>query len=544
MRKRGGTVVRSIRAKFTRLIVCAIVVAMFIATLIAAFAIRSIGTSKSEQALLLLAQTSQKNLNTYFGSVEQSVETVSSFVHEDLKGLEPERLAEHVEHMRTIFGQTANNTVGALTYYYRIDPAVSDTVKGFWYTNLDGKGFQEHEVTDISLYDTEDTSKLVWFTVPKSTGEAFWLPSYITDNLDVRVISYNAPIYWNNRFIGVVGIELDYRSMAEQVDNIKLYSNGYAFINDYEGNIVYHPHIDVLAMNKEDIPKTPENLLNEGTILHYSFEGVDKEGVWLPLRNGTRLNVVVPVSEINGDWLRIIYIIVAVSAVLLIIFVLLALHLTGTITKPLQDITNAAREVNNGNYDISLTYQKNDEVGILTRAINNLIMHLKTYIRDLNDLAYGDALTAVRNKGAFDLFIQDIQEKIDNHEGPTEFAVCFFDCNDLKVINDTYGHDKGDIYLKTACTLICKVFAHSPVFRIGGDEFAAILRNHDYENREKLISVFDQRCFDLRAIGREPWEQVSVARGIAEYDPSVDKTVQDVVHRADAYMYENKKKKR
>lgn len=123
-----------------------------------------------------------------------------------------------------------------------------------------------------------------------------------------------------------------------------------------------------------------------------------------------------------------------------------------------------------------------------------------------------------------------------------KFAVCFFDCNDLKGINDTYGHEKGDIYLKAACTMICKVFAHSPVFRIGGDEFAAILRNHDFENRDNLISIFDQRCYDLRAIGKKPWEQVSVARGIAVYNPVIDKTMQDVVRRADEDMYRNKKK--
>ena len=49
-----------------------------------------------------------------------------------------------------IFEETANKTNGVLTYYYRIDPAVSRNVKGFWYTNLEGNEFTEHEVTDIS----------------------------------------------------------------------------------------------------------------------------------------------------------------------------------------------------------------------------------------------------------------------------------------------------------------------------------------------------------------------------------------------------------
>ena len=56
---------------------------------------------------------------------------------------------------------TASKTKGVLTYYYRIDPSVSSEINGFWYIDLNGQGFEEHEVTDITQYDVEDTSKLV-----------------------------------------------------------------------------------------------------------------------------------------------------------------------------------------------------------------------------------------------------------------------------------------------------------------------------------------------------------------------------------------------
>ena len=175
----------SIRTKITLLTACAIVAVIIITTFQGAYAIRGIGSSSSEQLLRLLCETGQKHLNSYFTSVEQSVEMVSSFVGEDLKSLEPEELEAHIDRTRSIFAKTANKTQGILTYYYRIDPAVSQTSKGFWYTNLDGEGFTEHEVTDITLYDTEDTSALVWFTVPRQSGKAVWLPPYVTDNLDV-----------------------------------------------------------------------------------------------------------------------------------------------------------------------------------------------------------------------------------------------------------------------------------------------------------------------------------------------------------------------
>ena len=524
--------------------VCAIFATIVVTAILGSLAIRGIGSSSSEQLLRLMCQTGQKNLNSYFTSVEQSVEMVSSFVGEDLKSLEPEQLEAHVNRTRSIFAKTANKTNGILTYYYRIDPTVSDTVKGFWFTNLDGEGFEEHVVTDITLYDTDDTSALVWFTVPKATGKAVWLPPYITDNLDVRVLSYNVPVYCGDVFVGVIGIEIDYSTMADQVNNIRLYDNGYAFINDYSGYIIYHPRMTDEEIEEERTRQTPYGMLEENSLIRYSYGGVDKEAVWLPLVNGMRLNVTVPLSEINEDWQRWALEHAAVSLVLLIAFTLVTVKVAEHIAKPLTDLTEAARQVEAGNYDVTLEPQGSDEVGILTGAFSHLTTHLKSYIRDLKDLAFADALTAVRNKGSFNLFLKKLTEQAAGREEPPEYAVCYFDCNNLKAINDEYGHEKGDIYLKRACATICQVFSHSPVFRIGGDEFAAILQHKEYENRKELLELFDQRCFDLRAVSANPWEKVYIARGMAEYNPKTDHSVDDVIRRADKLMYENKRQQK
>ena len=210
---------RSLRTKITIMTLFVVIFAVVVVTTLSVFFIRKTEHRKSDQLLLLLCDTGEKNLEYYFGSVQRSVEKVAAFVEADLDGIGDENLARHMDNVRMYFDQMAYKTNGVLTYYYRIDPSISDSVKGFWYTNLDGEGFAEHEVTDITLYDTSDTSSLVWFTVPKYENKPIWLPPYITDNLDIRVISYNVPIQWRGQFIGVVGIEIDYSTMAEQVDN-------------------------------------------------------------------------------------------------------------------------------------------------------------------------------------------------------------------------------------------------------------------------------------------------------------------------------------
>jgi hypothetical protein len=177
-----------------------------VTTLSVLFIIRS-EEREADQILLLMCETGQRNLDYYFNSVEQSIGKVSSFANKDIAATEDGDLQGHVDRVRDYFDVVAHRTNGVLTYYYRIDPEYSKSAEGFWYTNLAGDEFTEHEVTDLSKYDTSDTSKLVWFTVPKATGEGKWLPPYITDNLDVRVISYNVPIYQRGKFVGVIGID-------------------------------------------------------------------------------------------------------------------------------------------------------------------------------------------------------------------------------------------------------------------------------------------------------------------------------------------------
>lgn len=200
---------QSLRTKITAMTIGAIIITMIIAAAFGVVAIRRLGMSDAEQMLRLLCEAGEKNLDDLFENLEQNVLIVSSYVESDLDGVSDEELQKHLDRVSDVFKRILVKTNGIVTYYYRIDPAVSSSVKGFWFVNLDGEGFTPHEVTDITQYNTGDTSQLVWFTVPKATGKPVWLNPYITDNLDVRVISYNVPVYFGEQFVGVIGIELD-----------------------------------------------------------------------------------------------------------------------------------------------------------------------------------------------------------------------------------------------------------------------------------------------------------------------------------------------
>ena len=85
------------------------------------------------------------------------------------------------------------------------------------------------------------------------------------------------------------------------------------------------------------------------------------------------------------------------------------------------------------------------------------------------------------------------------------------------------------------------MFRNSPVFRIGGDEFAVLLQNEDYDRLPALVSAFDRATEESLASAANRWEQVHVTMGVAVYDPQLDQTALDAVHRADRAMYANKR---
>ncbi len=149
-------------------------------------------------------------------------------------------------------------------------------------------------------------------------------------------------------------------------------------------------------------------------------------------------------------------------------------------------------------------------------------------------LATRDAQTGVGNKYAFAQ--KEAAVDADIRKGSAEpFAILVCDLNGLKHVNDTQGHTAGDDYIREASRLICGLYDHSPVYRIGGDEFAVFLRGSDYERREELMETLTRTVEENAENGR-----VVVAAGMADFEPE-DERLHDVFNRADGRMYARKR---
>ena len=155
--------------------------------------------------------------------------------------------------------------------------------------------------------------------------------------------------------------------------------------------------------------------------------------------------------------------------------------------------------------------------------------------KQLMVLAYKDPLTDISNRAACYKSIEEMEEK-----DIKEYTMVFIDLNNLKVANDNYGHDIGDLLIKTVASHINETFSESGFCgRWGGDEFVACVFG-SRKNAENLVEEFLNKIREEDKSGTFPFK-VSAACGLVSSDAEDYLDPLEAIRQADAIMYENKK---
>lgn len=540
---------KSIQTKFIMLILGCVLLCAAVIGGAGMYNAKQVVDQDSAQIMNQICSERTCELNGLLSRIEQSVKTLAVYTAEQLDSVEKlktddEYLAAYTQKLEAVAVNAAQNTEGALAVYVRFNPQFTPPTSGlFWSkTNLNGS-FQRLPPTDFSGYDPSDVEHVGWYYLPVKNGKATWMAPYLNQNINLRMISYVLPFYAENEIVGVVGMDIDFGVIEKLVSEIQVYDSGYAFLTDDQGNVMYHRDFPLgtkmEAVDTSLLPVVKE--LGNGTsgskLFTYIKDGHEKRMAFRTLHNGMRLAISAPTAEIdeakNSLILQIVIATVAISA----FSVLLTVLFTRRLIRPLKELNAAAQKIAAGDLSVTISHQTKDEVGTLADSFQQTVTHLQTYIGYINGLAYRDPLTNVKNKTAY----QDAEKRFEERmrsERP-EFALVVMDINGLKQVNDSFGHDFGDMLIMDACKLICKVFKRSPVYRIGGDEFVTILESGDLEHYQELLENFQ---IEMDAMNRDsrPGNRVSIARGIAVYDSETDLVFANVFKRADDAMYKNK----
>ena len=360
----------------------------------------------------------------------------------------------------------------------------------------------------------------------------------------------------NGDLVGVIGLDFDISALYSEIFAGDLDEDIFVFALDHADNII-SPDSDTIVLKDytgltldelDELKMDADGIMNKHNSVY----------VCIPITSvGWTLCASVPQHTIqqsihsSDEMIRkaaLVFILIVL--VILLIAVVAVNSSVRAITYPLELLGRDIKIISDGDLSYRASVYRNDEIGDITSGMNEMVDRLNFTMNELissqqhadamSRLATMDSLTGMQNKTSFDRHSELLKQGLD--EGEKEFGFVMLDLNNLKLINDNYGHEKGDMAIIRLCHIICEIFVHSPVFRVGGDEFVVIVKNEDYKNVEALVERFKAKIrVTSRDRSADPWDRVSAAVGYALYNEELDSDLQSVLDRADKEMYQCKR---
>jgi len=384
------------------MVLCSIVTAAIIG-LLSITNSNSITRSDAWHIMDLTGKNKGSGIDIIISNIEQSVNTLTSIVTETL---EFDRfLAKdnaYIENFTNAIFNNVNsfglNTEGAICVYIRYNPDYTEPTSGIFLTRSSiNENFTSFTPTDFSIYDKNDMEHVGWYYLPVANRAPLWMSPYLNDNINVYMISYVIPIYIDGVSVGIVGMDIDFREITGFVDSTLIYQTGFAFLTDEKGVVMHHKNIDFntdLTNYQNGAYSAVATLVSdpsrEGSVVEYDLNGVNNYLTYSSLKNGMRLVVTAPVSEILAATNRLTNLILMFILVAIIIAGIIGIVVSSGITAPLKRLTHEVKGIANLNFrentNISKLLKQKDEIGIMAGAVYDMGNKLRGVILSLSSI--------------------------------------------------------------------------------------------------------------------------------------------------------------
>ncbi|MBO4314135.1 MAG: response regulator [Desulfovibrio sp.] len=347
-----------------------------------------VGSVEEKEALVNLdniAKVEQSRMDTVLAQAETNVNNVAAFARsligeaDDVK--DPAKRQILTARITDVFKAVMSMAPDAVANYMTYDPWLINAREGVFHAKDENGVLTPQEITDIKKYAPDDIEHVGWYTLPKRSGKALWMPPYHNKNIDRWLISYIVPLYKNGVFLAVVGIDFDFKQMVRQVGKIRFHQQGYAFLKSPDGAVHYHPGFFEGETHGDEADRKfrlyTEFNEQDGAgidVVGYEFRSTEFIGVAKTLRNGMQLFLCDARAEIFRSKYRMMGIALLLVLLATAINLILAKIISGWLAAPINRITDAVRAVEKGDYSVRIDDRKNaeaeNEIGVLTRGVN------------------------------------------------------------------------------------------------------------------------------------------------------------------------------
>lgn len=477
----------------------------------------------------------QSQLNSQIAEVEGLANgtNIQNLVLENYNGVTLGNDSPYYTNVTDLFA-TASDYAGNNVNYYLYD------VNGYYITSSDNTNtddWQEHMA--IPVEDITETKILQCSPLD-----------------EIESIDVVSPIIIKSQIVGLIRANITSRYFGSFIPE-----DGSAFIMTNDGGYLFtstgltgQRELETQAFN---CLNGADNAKDYGHLKASSFKNIygfcklsDSNWLYLIKQQGTQYQQILATLPITMSITLIIILMIAIWV---------SRILSAKYTEPIFTLRDNMTDASSGNLDVKCDVASDDEFGDLSRMFNSMMdiisnnykelsaskaalevseQELKKNYAHIEQLAYHDGLTGLYNRVAFMKYAYKIFH--DASVGASKHAIFFIDLDNFKNINDTLGHDYGDLLLKDVSDRMLSCIASDDILaRNGGDEFL-ILKNRfdtvdDLENfASQLVNVVHHPF-----ILNDETAVVSMSVGIAVF-PNNDLTVSELIKNADIAMYNAK----
>jgi len=426
---------------------------------------------------------------------------------------------------------------------------------------------------------------------PKKT--VVWTDVYLDPAGQGWLLSAIVPIYNKGFLEGVTGIDVTIDKFIKNFLNIELPYDGKSFILNNKGKIVAMPKeiekileikevdnyiygpdekidttifksdkFNIFLHENKDIANTFNTIISHGKNInsieingekYLLFTTKTQKTSWYIISLIKEKNVLKEVMVLEEEYQQLGFIVIGFVVFFYFIFFLYlyfkAKDFVDVLNKPIQKIIELTKNLGKTNEIICLDRcgiveldKLNDNFNILSRELNNRTQKLieaETQKAFNKKLANTDALTGVYNRRFLAKFSKKYMQNIDGTR--PVLSLLILDIDNFKTINDTFGHDIGDVIIKKLVNIIKTIIrSNDYIVRYGGDEFVVLLPNANINNAKKVGEKIIESIHEKNK--EEAIEKLffTVSIGSAQINES-DIDIENIISRADMSLYEAKK---
>ncbi len=349
----------------------------------------------------------------YFSPFERMVEQLA--IDSDVQKLlvttkEGERMTEN-----SLYGSVLNKMSGSA----ELD---ADNIQGVFIADLDSNASITSSGTISG--DDYDVKTRAWYECVTEKKTMLTKP-YTSASKGNTIVSAATPVYDNNKnVVGVVGIDVVVDTITKMMKDYTIGANGYSMLLVSDGTFVYHPTSSLINTKIQDmsISDSVKDALDGQTSKHlkYKVNGNTKYGYIAPIGDtGLTALSCIPRGQYYSTLVTAVVLLLVVIIAGIVFVLILIGKLSGRIVSPLIKLNGAAMELANGNLDVTIDDQSDDEVGELGRSIEKTVTRLKEYIDYIDEISdvladMADGKLAINLKYAYVGEFQKVKDALNN----------------------------------------------------------------------------------------------------------------------------------